>query len=141
MIPKTGLTEEEFNRVLEEEKERVYNNFTYKIENNRLVGTIDNIESYMQAINLITNVERFKYISMSDNIGVELEDYYGLSGDLLELHLASTIVDAIKADDRTKSIDSVKLTKVSRNTYDLEIYIDTIFGDITFKKEVVIGGE
>ena len=47
------------------------------IEKNRLMGSCDGLEAIKQAVYLILNVERYRYVIYSSNYGVEFDDLLG----------------------------------------------------------------
>lgn len=140
MIPKTGMTNEEFNTFLEKIEKQPYGNKGYKVVNNKIQGYVNDIDSLKQTVFFILSTERFRYITVSDNVGVELENLYGEDINLIEVKLKETIENALLADDRITEIRDFKLTRVKRNTYQIELVIvDNLGNPVDIESEVVVG--
>lgn len=127
MIPNTGITQEEFDSYLERIEKKRYGSKDFKVVNNRIVGTVNDVDELAQTIRLILSTERFRYITMSENIGVELWELYGKQKDLIELELKSTITDAIMTDDRVEDVVNFDIKKGSKRGI-FEIKLDVVSG-------------
>lgn len=137
MIPNTGMTQEDFDKFLDKIEIEKQNNKGYRVVDNRVAGYVDGVDSLEQAISFILATERFRFITMSDNVGVEFEDLFGENRDLAELKLKDTITEAILSDDRVEEISFFGITRISRNTFKIELEIKSNIGDsIVIVKEV-----
>lgn len=143
MIPRTGITQEEFDSYLEKIEKKKYGNKDFKVVDNKIVGVVNDIEELAQTIRLILSTERFRYITMSDNIGVELWDLYGKRKELIELNLKSTITDAIMTDDRVEDVVNFEIEKSSkRGVFEIKLDVISSLGDtINISEEVSIINE
>lgn len=137
MIPNTGMTQEDFDKFLDKIEIEKQNNKGYRVVDNRVSGYVDGVDSLEQAISFILATERFRFITMSDNVGVEFEELFGENRDLAELKLKDTITEAILSDDRVEEISFFGITRISRNTFKIELEIKNNIGDsIVIVKEV-----
>lgn len=137
MIPNTGMTQEDFDKFLDKIEIEKQNNKGYRVVDNRVAGYVDGVDSLEQAINFILATERFRFITMSDNVGVEFEELFGENRELAELKLKDTITEAILSDDRVEEISFFGITRISRNTFKIELEIKSNIGDsIVIVKEV-----
>lgn len=137
MIPNTGMTQEDFDKFLDKIEIEKQNNKGYRVVDNRVAGYVDGVDSLEQAISFILATERFRFITMSDNVGVEFEELFGENRELAELKLKDTITEAILSDDRVEEISFFGITRISRNTFKIELEIKSNIGDsIVIVKEV-----
>lgn len=140
MIPKTGMTNEEFNSFLDKIDKKPYGSKDYRVIDNRIQGYVNDIDSLKQTVFFILSTERFRHITVSDNVGVELENLYGEDINLIEIKLKETIESALLADDRIVEIREFNLYRVERNTYRVElVIIDNLGSLIDIESEVVVG--
>lgn len=63
------------------------NTFFIDFEKGRISGFVDEREAVKQAIMLILNTERYKFLIYSWNYGVELEELIGTHPDLSLIHI------------------------------------------------------
>lgn len=137
MIPNTGMTQEDFDKFLDKIEIEKQNNKGYRVVDNRVAGYVDGVDSLEQAISFILATERFRFLTMSDNVGVEFEELFGENRELAELKLKDTITEAILSDDRVEEISFFGITRISRNTFKIELEIKSNIGDsIVIIKEV-----
>lgn len=143
MIPNTGMTQAEFDEIINKLEKKKYSNKDYKLseDGTRIVGFVDDLEEIKQTIYLILSTERYEYQTMSDNTGVELWDKYGEDIRLIDLKVANTIVDALLADDRITEVNGVDLKRVDRGVYATTQNVKTVIGDITSESEVRLNNE
>src|SRR5690625_336636 len=80
--------------------------FTYGIdfENNRIVKNIDGLEAMEQAIYLILNTERYRYLIYDWNYGVELSDLFGKDKAYIYSELKRRIKEALMTDNRITDV-------------------------------------
>ena len=138
MIPNTGMTLEEFTDIIDTFYTEQKGNVDFKIEGNRVGGEIEGVDNLSQAIDCILKTERFKYNTVSTDIGLELEEMYGRSDDFMEVDLLNTIQDAIMVDDRVDRIEELELKKLNvRGAYLVNALVLSNLGDlIQIEREV-----
>lgn len=137
MIPNTRIPQDQFEKLLESYENRKYNSKDFKLVGNRIKGYVDNEESLAQALFFILSTERFQYISMSNNVGVELWTLYGESGPIVELTLASTIREAIMVDDRVQEITNLEIEKTEKNVFKVKVEVLSNLSEIVSVERVV----
>lgn len=79
------------------------------IEKNRLMGSCDGLEAIKQAVYLILNVERYRYVIYSSNYGVEFDDLLGKPVPYVLPELKRRIEEALTQDDRITGVDGLSL--------------------------------
>ena len=110
---------------------------TYKISDNNINSICDGIEAVKQAIYLILNTERYKYLIYSWNHGIELQDLYGQSTHYIIPELQRRIIEALTQDDRIESVDNFNFD-IKKKVVSVNFTVHTIYGDIESGKEVSI---
>lgn len=112
--------------------------YTYylDIENNRIRGYVDELDSVKQAIYLILNTERYVWLIYSWNYGREFDNLIGQSMDLVLPELKRLIQEALLQDDRIESVDNFNF-----NIGDKYIHVIftayTIYGEAEIETEVL----
>lgn len=109
--------------------------FTYALNTGRIRGTTNGIEAIKQAVYLILNTERYKYLAYSWNYGVEIQDLIGKDKTFVIPELKRFVIEALAQDDRITGVDSFKFTS-SGQEIKAEFTVHTTVGDI--ETEVVI---
>lgn len=69
------------------------------------MGSCDGLEAIKQAVYLILNVERYRYVIYSSNYGVEFDDLLGKPVPYVLPELKRRIEEALTQDDRITSVD------------------------------------
>lgn len=110
--------------------------YTWKIKGNRIIGYTDGIEAMKQAIYLMLNVERYRYLIYDWNYGVELADLFGKDKSYIYSELKRRIKEALLIDDRIISVDEFIFESKKKNTINLRFIVNTIFGEIKTYREV-----
>ncbi len=142
MIPRTGMTQEEFDSLIERVENKKLGNKDYKIVGNKVKGFVDGVENLIQSIKLNLSIERYNHLTVSDDVGVELEDSFGSDLNLIEIKIKSTITEALLADDRIKEVSNFELVNLGRNKYGATIdIVNNIGEDITIRSEVIAEDE
>ncbi len=134
MIPKTLLLNNKDDFEFENPST---NTFKFHIEDDTIIGFTDETEAMKQAIYLILNTERYKYLIYSWNYGIELLDLFGEPLPYVIPELERRITEALMQDDRIKSVDNFNFAH-KRNKVFCEFTVHTVFGDIRIEKEVII---
>lgn len=112
--------------------------YTYylDIENKRIRGYVDELESVRQAIYLILSTERYVWLIYSWNYGREFDNLIGQPMDLVLPELKRLIQEALLQDDRIESVDNF-----SFETGDKYIHVTftayTIYGETEIETEVL----
>lgn len=85
-------------------------NFNDKV----LVGEVDGIEAVKQAVYIIMNTERFRYLIHSWDFGIELQDLIGKDMDYVETELERRVKEALLSDDRISSVEDFSFERQGR---------------------------
>lgn len=142
MIPKTGMTQEEFDEIIQRIEGKKHNSKDYKLseDGTRIEGMCDGLDEVAQTLYLIVNTERYKYNTMSSDTGVELEDKYGEDLNLVEMAVINTIKEAFLNDDRVEEVTDATVERVKRGTFRVNLETLTSEGKTGIEEEVNIGG-
>ena len=111
------------------------NTFFIDFEKGRISGFIDEKEAVKQAIMLILNTERYKFLIYSWNYGVELEELIGTHPDIVEDEAERLISEALLQDDRITAVYDFEFSR-NKDTLLVNFKVDSIYGDIDIETEV-----
>lgn len=124
------------NSILQvEEKTYPSNTFAIDFISNKITGFVDEKEAIKQAIALILNTERYKFLIYSWNYGTEFEDLIGAHPDIVEDEIERIISEALLQDDRIKSVYDFDFKRV-KDSIRVTLKVGTIFGVIEVETEV-----
>lgn len=133
MLPKTGnILEHDFVIMRQPSK-----TFRLDIDNGRILGMVDGIESIKQAVYCILNTERFEWLIYSWNYGIELKELFGSSMSVAKSKIKKRMKEALMQDERIQSIDAFSFSQ-NRNKLAVTFTVHTWQGDFTAEKEVQI---
>lgn len=133
-----ALTPEVEENVLEQDYElTTYPTKTYymDLEEGRIRGFADDLESIRQVIFLVLNTERSTYLAFSDNYGVELADLVGEPISYVLAEAERRITEALTWDTRIESVDNFEF-EVDGHDVHVTFTVHTEFGDIDAESEV-----
>ncbi|WP_429947355.1 DUF2634 domain-containing protein [Enterococcus sp. DIV1297f] len=111
---------------------------TYRLQNGRIAGWIDELAAMRQAIEKVLHTERFTWLIYTDNYGVELKNLLGEELDLVMAEMERIVREAFSVDERIIEIENFQVTQESRNTLLISFFVTTIFGSIQMEQEVGI---
>jgi len=103
----------------------------------RMRGHVDGRDSVKQAIYRIIHTERYQYIHVSWNYGIELLDLFGEPTDFVLAVLPQRFMDAVMTDDRVTGVETLDLSERGR-TITARFAISTIYGDFEIEREVAV---
>lgn len=127
MIPKIIDISEDFRSDFETNVN--LSDYTYKINNNRVKGWIDEQESIKQSIYKVLNTERYDHVIYSSNYGIEFKDLIGQHVAYVMAESERRIRDALLFDDRIIQVYDFEFN-VNKQVIELTFKCDTIFGRI-----------
>lgn len=133
MIPVNDIEDDGYD--FEEEIETSH---TYAICNDRIIGYVDGIEAVQQAVYLIINTERFRYLIYSWDYAIELEDLFGEPIGFIKSEMKRRIEEALTHDDRIESVENFIFDIKERNTLRVKFTVNSIYGSFEIEKEVKI---
>lgn len=106
-------------------------------ETNRIQGECDGWQSVRQAVEIILNVERFRWQIYSPYSGMQWEGLIGQDPGYVASELQRRITDALLMDDRVRGISDFAYT-VEGNTLRASLTVNTVYGDTQTSVEVNI---
>jgi len=111
---------------------------TYRLQNGRIAGWIDELAAMRQAIEKVLHTERFTWLIYTDNYGGELKNLLGEELDLVMAEMERIVREALSVDERIIEIENFQVTQESRDTLLVSFFVTTIFGSIQMEQEVGI---
>ena len=111
---------------------------TFKIENGRIRGKVDEKQAMIQAVDKILRTERLIYPIYSDQYGNDLNDLIGKDMGYAKVEAERMIKEALLADDRVVEVDIDEVTEVSRDTLEIKGTCVTVYGNIEIDSEVSV---
>ncbi|WP_096269407.1 DUF2634 domain-containing protein [Paucisalibacillus globulus] len=109
--------------------------FKLDLDLNRCVGFVDDLEAVRQAIFLMTSIERYEHIIYSWDVGIELQDLYGMPTAYVASEIPRRLQECLLQDDRITAVDSFEVTAVKKKVH-VKYVAHTIYGDIEIESEV-----
>ena len=130
MIPNINLLTEEITEVN-------YPSRTYKIllDNDRISGYTDDLNSIKQAIYLILSTERYQHIIYSWDYGVELLDLIGAPMPYVMAELPRRIKEALTQDNRISDVIDFEFKPKGKRLYTTFTVVSNV-GNISTELEV-----
>lgn len=112
--------------------------YKMKLERERIESSIDGIDAVKQAIYKILLTDRYKYEIYNWNYGIDIGGLIGKPKDYVKAVLPEKIRDALKPDDRIKSVHDFVFTDTDKTTLALKFYVTTIYGEADIEYSVNI---
>ena len=106
------------------------------LEQNRILGTCDNLEAVKQSIFKILNSERYLYLIYSWNYGIELMDLFGKPPLFVCPEVERRVKEALIQDDRIMGVDEFEFDTSKKGVVSVTFAVHTLFGDL--KEEMVV---
>ena len=132
MLPANGFLQEDFT-VAEQASYTWY----LDVGRNVVFGYTDGLEAMRQAIYLILETERYRYVIFSWNYGVELLDLFGKQMTYVLPELKRRITEALLQETRIMRLDNVDF-QVKLNKVLVTFTAVTVFGDVAVERAVAI---
>lgn len=127
MLPNINLTDNvEF-------KSQTSNTYKLNIKKNNISGFIDEINAVKQAVYLILNIERYRYLIYDWDYGFEISDLIGQDINIIQIEIQKRISDALKQDERITDVYDFIFKKTNKILH-VSFSINTIFGEYTEEK-------
>jgi hypothetical protein len=112
--------------------------FYLDITNNKIVGTVDNIEAVKQAVYVILNTERFKHEILSWNFGMETKPVMGMTMELAMPEIKRYITEALIQDDRIAEVKDFSFSVVKSGVLAVSFTVVSNKGSFTTETEVSV---
>lgn len=104
-------------------------------ERNRISGVIDGLAAVTQAVDIILNVERFRWQIYRSYSGMQWSGLIGQDPGYVASELQRRITAALTMDDRIKGISNFSYT-VNGNALTASFTVNTVYGDTQTTVEV-----
>ena len=102
---------------------------------NRIRGTVTGWEAVRQAVEIILNVERFRWQIYRPYSGMQWEGLIGQDPGYVASELQRRITAALTMDDRVRGISDFAYS-VNGNTLSASFTVNTVYGDTQTSVEV-----
>lgn len=103
----------------------------------RIRGDIDGLAAVKQAVDIILNVERFRWQIYKPYSGVQWQGLIGRDPGYVGSELQRRITDALLMDDRVQGISDFAYT-ISGNVLTASMTVNTVYGDVPATAEVTL---
>lgn len=131
------LPESLFDTIMEQEP---YPSLTYKLDlkTKRIVGFVDGVEAYAQAVDKLLLTERYSSPIYSSSYGVELEGLIGTNIEFAKSDVLRRTQEALEVDDRFVSMENAAIVQEGMNTLFVTAEVTGQDGVIAVDKEVML---
>lgn len=102
---------------------------------NRISGTVDGLAAVTQAVDIILNVERFRWQIYQPYSGTQWDGLLGQDPGYVASELQRRITSALTMDDRVKGISNFSYT-ASGDILTASFTVNTVYGDTQTTVEV-----
>jgi hypothetical protein len=114
---------------------------TFKVENGRIRGKVDEQEAMIQAIDKILRTERLVFPIYSDQYGNDFNDLIGKNMAYAKVEVERMSKEALLADDRVIDVEINKVIQVGKDTLAVKGACVTVYGNIAVESEVSVDNE
>lgn len=104
-------------------------------ETNRIEGTVDGLDAVRQAVEIILNVERYRWQIYRPYSGMEWDGLIGQDPGYVGAELQRRVIDALTVDDRVTGISDYDYT-ASGGKLRATFTVNTVYGSIAESLEV-----
>src|SRR5690606_35689433 len=118
-----------------EEEQQPSLTFGIDFERGRIRGMIDELEAVKQAVFLILQTERYRYLIYSDDYGSELAGLIGREPLFIQSEIKRRIREALIQDDRIEDVTNFRL-RFNGDSVLVKFTVISIFGEIEAEREV-----
>lgn len=101
----------------------------------RIQGETDGKDAVQQAVEIILNVERFRWQIYAPYSGMEWNSLIGQSPGYVALELKRRMEEALKTDDRVLGISDYYYS-IDGDSMSVNVVVDTVYGAVSAKTEV-----
>lgn len=101
----------------------------------RIEGTCDGYDAVRQAVEIILNIERFRWQIYRPYTGVELQHLIGRDPGYAAAELQRRVREALMMDDRVRGVSDYRYS-FSGNSLSASLTVNTVYGDVETKAEV-----
>ena len=126
-------TDGDDDEVLEDEP-----TLTFKVENGRIRGKVDEQAAMVQAVDKILQTERLVYPIYSEQYGNDFNDLIGKNMGYAKVEVDRMLKEALLADDRVTDVQIDEIEQINRDTLQVKGTCFTVFGKINIDSEVSV---
>ena len=116
--------------------ERPTNTFLIDRTSKQIAGMDSGLAAMRQAVEIILQNERFRWLIYDSNFGSELEELVGEEYDYITSELPRRIVDAFSVDSRILSVDNFVFQNNKSGNMTVSFDVSTVYGN--FSEEVIV---
>lgn len=106
-------------------------------QTNRIQGETDNLQAVKQAVEIILNVERFRWQIYSPNSGMQWDGLIGQNPGYVASEVQRRIQDALSVDERVLGISDFQYT-MNGNAMTCSMTVNTVYGQTQNTVEVIL---
>lgn len=106
-------------------------------QTNRIQGETDNLQAVQQAVEIILNVERFRWQIYSPNSGMQWDGLIGQNPGYVASEVQRRIQDALSVDERVLGISDFQYT-MNGNAMTCSLTVNTVYGQTQNTVEVIL---
>lgn len=122
----------------EDIEETTLPSLTYHVQNNRITGKVDGLESIRQAVHKILLTELFEWEIYSEIYGTELNRLIGQDFDFVLSDIERTVEDALTYDDRVEGIENFEIMEQENDRLHIRFNVVSIEGSFVEEMGVEI---
>lgn len=106
-------------------------------QTNRIQGETDNLQAVQQAVEIILNVERFRWQIYSPNSGMQWDGLIGQNPGYVASEVQRRIRDALSVDERVLGISDFQYA-MNGNAMTCSLTVNTVYGQTQNTVEVIL---
>lgn len=106
-------------------------------DSNRIQGEVDNLEAVRQSVEIILNVERFRWQIYSPNSGMQWDGLLGQNPGYVASEVQRRIKDALSVDERVLGISNFEYT-MEGDSMTCSLTVNTVYGQTQTTVEVIL---
>ena len=118
-------------------QKRVFANKSYKLEDTKIEGFVDEIKALKQAVYKLLSTEQYMYPIYSFNYGIAWSELIGEEEAYIRAEMKRMIEEALLRDDRILEVRDFSF-EFTGDTCRCKFHISSIYGEIELEKEVSV---
>lgn len=103
----------------------------------RIQGEVSGYEAVRQAVEIILNVERFRWQIYSPYSGMEWNGLIGQNPGYVYAEIQRRMADALRMDDRVRGISAFTY-ELQQDVLSVDVTVDTVYGEVATTVEVTL---
>lgn len=106
-------------------------------DSGRIQGEVSGYEAVRQAVEIILNVERFRWQIYSPYSGMQWDGLIGQNPGYVYAEIQRRMADALKMDDRVRGISQFSYA-LEQDVLSVDVTVDTVYGEVKTTVEVTL---